>query len=95
MGYDYIVIHVVDWVELPEQRRLYSIFYETMDLDKWNIKVWYRVTRNPQAFRGLTGYQQDPRIWGVTVGYQSLGKRLHRELECGYPQIIPEISTTW
>ena len=26
MAYDYIVIQVVCWVELPEQRRLYSIF---------------------------------------------------------------------
>ena len=26
MGYDYIVIHVVCWVGLPEERRLYSIF---------------------------------------------------------------------
>ena len=26
MGYDYTVIQVVCWVELPEQRRLYPIF---------------------------------------------------------------------
>ena len=30
MGYDYTVIQVVCWVELPEQRRLYSIF----------VKIW-------------------------------------------------------
>ena len=30
MGYDYTVIQVVYWVELPEQRRLYSIF----------VKIW-------------------------------------------------------
>ena len=41
-------------------------FCENMDPDKWNIIVWYRVTRNPQEFRGLTGCQQDPRDWGVT-----------------------------
>ena len=34
MGYDYTSIQVVCWVELPEQRRLYSIFCENMDLDK-------------------------------------------------------------
>ena len=28
-----------------------------------------------------------PRIWGVTTWYQSLGKGLPRELECGYPQV--------
>ena len=27
MGYDYIVIQVVCWVELPEQRRLCPIFF--------------------------------------------------------------------
>ena len=56
MGYDYIVIQVVCWVELLEQRRLYPNFVkiwipingcENMDLDKWDTTVWYRVTRNP------------------------------------------------
>ena len=62
MGYDYIVIQVVCWVELPEQMRLYPIFFKNMDPDKWDTTVWYRVTRNPQEFRGLTGCQGDPRI---------------------------------
>ena len=30
MGYDYTIIHVVCWVELPEQRRLCQIF----------VKIW-------------------------------------------------------
>ena len=30
MGYDYTVIHVICWVELSEQRRLYPIF----------VKIW-------------------------------------------------------
>ena len=37
MVYNYTVIQVVCWVELPEQRRLCLIFYfffENMDLDK-------------------------------------------------------------
>ena len=46
MGYDYIVIQVVCLVELPEQRRLCLIFFEDMDLNKWDTIVWYRVTRN-------------------------------------------------
>ena len=74
MGYDYSVIQVVCWVELPEQRRIYQIFCENMDPDKWDTTVWYRVTRNLQEFRGLTGCQRDPWIWGVTAWYQSLGK---------------------
>ena len=37
-----------------------------MDPDKWDTTVWYRVTRNLQSFRGLTGCQRDPRILGVT-----------------------------
>ena len=30
------------------------------------------------------GCQRDPRIWGVTAWYQSIGKQLPRELGCGY-----------
>ena len=39
------------------------------------------------GFRGLTGCQWDPWDRGVTAWYQSLGKRLPRELGCGYPQV--------
>ena len=42
-----MVIHVVMWVDLSKQRRLYSIFCENMDFDKHDTTVWYRVTRNP------------------------------------------------
>ena len=28
---------------------------------------WCRVTRHPLVFRGLTGSQRTPRVWGVTV----------------------------
>ena len=38
MGYDYTVIQVVCWVELPEQRRLPD-FCENMDPDKWDTTV--------------------------------------------------------
>ena len=27
---------------------------------------WRRVTRHPLVFRGLTGSQRTPRVWGVT-----------------------------
>ena len=60
MGYGYIVIQVVYWVELPEQMRLLD-FCENMNPDKWNTTIWYRVIRNPQEFHMFTSYQQDPR----------------------------------
>ena len=28
--------------------------------------MWYRVTRHPQAFRGLMGDERTPDFWGVT-----------------------------
>ena len=74
IGYDYNVIQIICWVELPEQRRLYPIFCENMDPDKWEITVWYQVNRNPQEFRGLTGYQRNPRIWDVTPCIKDYGK---------------------
>ena len=50
-----------------------------------DFREWCRVTRHPREFRGLTGCQRDPRFWGITAWYQSLGKRLPRELGFGYP----------
>ena len=44
-----------------------------------------RVTRHSRVFRGLTGSQRIPGIWGVTAWYQSLGIRIPRELGFGYP----------
>ena len=80
-----MVIQVVCWVELPKQRRFYPIFCENMDSDKRDTTVWYRVTRNPQEFSGLTVVNGSPRFWGIIAWYQILGKRLPRELGCGYP----------
>ena len=60
IGHGYIVIQVVYWVELLEQRRLCLMFYEIMGPNKWDTTVWYQVTRNPQEFHGLTGCQRDP-----------------------------------
>ena len=39
MGYDYTVIQVVCWVELLEQRRLYSIF----------VKIWIPINGTQQC----------------------------------------------
>ena len=54
-------------VELLVQRRLCSIFVR--DVGSPDIHEY---------FRGLTGSQQTPGIWGVTAWYQSLGIRLPR-----------------
>ena len=69
MGYDYIIIQVVCWVELPEQRILCPIFCENMDPDKWDTTVWYRVTQKSRGFRKLTGCQRDP--WDRSVTYMA------------------------
>ena len=95
MGYDYTIIQVVCWLELPEQRRLCPIF----------VKIWIPINGTQQCSigspeihknsTGLTGCQWDPRIWDVIAWYQSLDKQLPRELKYGYPQVIPKISTAW
>ena len=61
-------------VELLVQRRLCPIFVR--DVGSPDIQEY---------FRGLTGSQQTPGIWGVTTWYQSLGIRIPRELGFGYP----------
>ena len=40
-----------------------------------------------KGLRRFTGSQRDPRGRGVTAGYQSLGKRLPKELGGGYQQL--------
>ena len=55
-----MVIQVVCWVELPEQRRLCPIFGENMDPDKWDTIVWYWVTQNPQELLGLPVVNETP-----------------------------------
>ena len=39
MSYDYTIIHVVCWVELPEQRRLCPIF----------VKIWILINETQQC----------------------------------------------
>ena len=35
---------------------------------------WFRVTRHPQVFRGLTGCQRTPRFWGVAITVSDICK---------------------
>ena len=44
----------------PRTNESLSDFCENMDPDKWDITVWYWVTRNPQEFRRLTVGQRTP-----------------------------------
>ena len=44
MSYDYTVVHVVCWVELPEQRRLCLIF----------VKIWIPINRTHNS--GVSGH---------------------------------------
>ena len=69
LGYDYTVIQVVCWVELPEQRRLYPIF----------VKIWILINGTQQCgigsleiHKNFAGCQRDPRIWGVTISLRIL-----------------------
>ena len=51
----------------PRTKETLPDFFLNMDPSKWDATVWYRVTRKPQKFCGLTGFQRDPQIWGVTT----------------------------
>ena len=48
----------------PRTKETLPDFCENTDSNKWDITVWYQVTRNPQEFCGLTGSQRDPRVLG-------------------------------
>ena len=49
-------IQVIIWVELPVQRRLCPIFVRNVGSPDIH-----------ECFRGLTGSQRTPGIWGVTI----------------------------
>ena len=38
-----------------------------------DFREWCRVTRHSRVFRGLTGCQRTPRIWGVTKIVKKVG----------------------
>ena len=62
----YEIAHVVFWVELPVQMRLYPIFVKFWVLGKGDSMEWCRVTRHPQILRRLTGCQRTLGILSVT-----------------------------
>ena len=87
MGYGYTVIQVVCWVELPEQRRICSIF----------VKIWISINGTQRCGIGSLEIHRNsvgcwvvngtPEFWGVTDWFQGIGKQLPRELGYGYPQV--------
>ena len=56
------IAQVVFWVELPVQRRLYSVFVKSWVLGKGDSMEWCWVTRHPRILRGLTGCQRTLKI---------------------------------
>ena len=59
-----MVIQVVCWVKLPEQMRLFSIFCENMDPDKWDTNS---VVSGHLKSTGI------PRVDGLSTGPPDLG----------------------
>ena len=52
MGYNYIVIQVVCWVELPEKRRLCPIF----------VKIWIPINETQQCGIGSPEIHKIPQV---------------------------------
>ena len=48
---------------------------------------WRRVTRHPLVFRGLTGSQRAPRVWGVTNGVSFFGCFGPGIASCSHPSL--------
>ena len=44
----------------PRTKETLPDFFLNMDLDKWDITVWYRVTRSPLKFFRVDGLSMGP-----------------------------------
>ena len=64
MSYDYTVIQVVCWVELLEQRRLYSIFF---------FKYGSRYIGHNSVVSGLPKSTGIPQVDGLSTGSPDFG----------------------
>ena len=78
--FTHVMSYDVDWDRLGTMGRAPRIRETLPDFCESG-----RVTRQSRVFRRLTSNQRTPGKWDVTAWYQSLGKRLPRELGCGYP----------
>ena len=71
--FTHVMSYDVDWDMLGTMGRA-SRTRETLP----DFRESCRVTRHSRIFRGLTGSQRTPGVWGVTAWYQSLGIRIPR-----------------
>ena len=55
------------WIldKAPRTKETLSDFVKIMDLGKWNITMWYWVTRYPRVFSRLTVVGQRTRVLGL------------------------------
>ena len=60
------VVHVIFFGRTPCTKMTMSNFCEIMGPDKGDTIVWYRVTRHPHVFCGLTVGQRTPEFCGDT-----------------------------
>ena len=65
------------WVELPVQKRLCPIFVRNVGSP--NIH---------ECFRGLTGSQRTPRVWGVTYKIWALEQNVSAELNGAFQHLF-------
>ena len=68
--YSYMYLVNVDWDRCSMGRAPHT--KETLP----NFHEWCRVNRHPRVFRGLTGSQQTPGNWGVTVRRNKLSNMM-------------------
>ena len=64
MGYDYTVLQVVYWVELPEQRKLCPIF----------VKIWIQINGTQQCGIGSPEMHMNSAVEGLSMGPPDLGR---------------------
>ena len=70
MGYDYTVIQVICWVELPEQTRLCSVF----------VKIWISINGHNSVVLGHLKSTRIPRVDGLSMGPPNLGLHTYLKL---------------
>ena len=66
MRYNYIVIQVVCWVELPVQRRLCPIF----------LKIWIPINRTQQCVIESPEIYKISLVDGLSMGPSDLGRQI-------------------
>ena len=63
------ILHILDCLGQDMQVLYLSRALRTKETLPDFLK-WRRVTQHPLVFRGLTGSQRTPRVWGVTYPFK-------------------------